>query len=98
MGNLGADPVGLDGTVFRVNPATGAGLAGNPLFSSPDPNAKRIVVHGLRNPFRTTFRPGTSEPTARACEDIASRRRTPNRGEFGVPQPGLPTLAPRSAA
>jgi uncharacterized repeat protein (TIGR01451 family) len=55
------DPVGLDGTIIRVNPATGAALSTNPLFSNPDANAKRIVAYGLRNPFRTTFRPGTSE-------------------------------------
>ena len=55
------DPVGLDGTVIRVDPATGAGLPTNPLASSTDPNARRIVAHGLRNPFRVTERPGTDE-------------------------------------
>ncbi|WP_026212070.1 PQQ-dependent sugar dehydrogenase [Longispora albida] len=56
-----ADPTGLDGTVIRINPATGAGLAGNPYFSSADANAKRIWSYGLRNPFRLAVRPGTSE-------------------------------------
>ncbi len=55
------DPVSLDGTVIRVNPATGAGLPTNPLASSADPNARRIVASGLRNPFRVTERPGTDE-------------------------------------
>ncbi|GAB3251018.1 PQQ-dependent sugar dehydrogenase [Nocardioides dilutus] len=55
------DPVSLDGTVIRVDPATGAGLPTNPLASSPDPNARRIVAVGLRNPFRVTERPGTDE-------------------------------------
>ena len=55
------DPVGLDGTILRVDPATGAGLPDNPLASSSDPNARRIVAHGLRNPFRFTMRPGTNE-------------------------------------
>ncbi|HXV32614.1 MAG TPA: PQQ-dependent sugar dehydrogenase [Gaiellaceae bacterium] len=55
------DPVGLDGTVIRVSPATGAAFPGNPLSGNADLNARRIVVHGLRNPYRTTFRPGTSE-------------------------------------
>jgi PKD repeat protein len=55
------DPVSLDGSVIRVDPATGAGAAGNPLASNSDPNARRIIAHGLRNPFRFTFRPGTSE-------------------------------------
>jgi glucose/arabinose dehydrogenase len=56
-----ADPVGLNGTVIRVDPATGAGAAGNPLAGSADPNARRIIASGLRNPFRMAFRPGTSE-------------------------------------
>ena len=55
------DPVGLDGSVIRVDPATGAGLPTNPLASSTDPNARRIVAYGLRNPFRVTERPGTDE-------------------------------------
>ena len=55
------DPVSLDGSVIRVDPATGAGAAGNPLAGSGDANARRVIAHGLRNPFRFTFRPGTSE-------------------------------------
>ena len=56
-----ADPVGLDGTIIRIDPSTGAGVADNPLASSTDANARRIVAYGFRNPFRFTFRPGTSE-------------------------------------
>jgi glucose/arabinose dehydrogenase/PKD repeat protein len=56
-----SDPVSLDGTIIRVDPATGAGLPNTPLASSPDPNARRIIAHGLRNPFRFTPRPGTTE-------------------------------------
>ena len=55
------DPVSLDGTIIRVDPATGAGLPDNPLASSMDPNARRIIAYGLRNPFRFTDRPGTEE-------------------------------------
>ncbi|MGH9112031.1 MAG: PQQ-dependent sugar dehydrogenase, partial [Acidimicrobiales bacterium] len=55
------DPTGLDGTIIRVDPETGAGLPDNPLASSPDPNNRRIVAYGLRNPFRFTVRPGTDE-------------------------------------
>jgi glucose/arabinose dehydrogenase/regulation of enolase protein 1 (concanavalin A-like superfamily) len=55
------DPVGLDGTVLRLDPATGAAMAGNPLAANPDANARRIIAYGLRNPFRMAFRPGTSE-------------------------------------
>ena len=55
------DPTTLDGTIIRVDPANGAALPDNPLASSTDPNAKRIIAYGLRNPFRFTFRPGTNE-------------------------------------
>ncbi len=51
----------LDGTVIRINPDTGAGAPANPYASSSDANAKRIIATGLRNPYRFTFRPGTSE-------------------------------------
>src|SRR5688572_10613544 len=56
-----ADATGLDGTILRLDPATGAAASGNPLIASADLNARRIVTQGLRNPFRFTFRPGTSE-------------------------------------
>jgi glucose/arabinose dehydrogenase len=55
-----ADPTGLNGSILRLNPATGAAMTGNP-NTSADANAKRIVAHGLRNPFRMTVRPGTNE-------------------------------------
>jgi glucose/arabinose dehydrogenase len=55
------DPVGLDGTVIRIDPATGAGVVGNPLAGAADANSRRIVSYGLRNPFRITQRPGTDE-------------------------------------
>jgi len=54
-------PATLDGAVLRIDPATGAGVAGNPFSLSPDANARRIVAYGLRNPFRITQRPGTDE-------------------------------------
>ena len=56
-----SDPTSLDGTVLRLNPDTGAAMTGNPNSGSTDPNTRRIVAHGLRNPFRMTIRPGTSE-------------------------------------
>ncbi|MFI7701790.1 LamG-like jellyroll fold domain-containing protein [Nonomuraea sp. NPDC049480] len=55
------DPAGLDGTIIRINPDTGAAASGNPNAGSSDPNVARIVAHGLRNPFRITTRPGTDE-------------------------------------
>jgi glucose/arabinose dehydrogenase len=56
-------PILLDGAVLRVDPATGNGVPGNPMYNSQSPssNASRIIGYGLRNPFRFTFRPGTSE-------------------------------------
>jgi glucose/arabinose dehydrogenase/PKD repeat protein len=56
-----ADPQGLDGSLIRIDPDTGAGAPGNPMSASSDANARRIVASGMRNPFRFTFRPGTSE-------------------------------------
>lgn len=55
------DPVSLDGTVMRVNPNTGAALPDNPLFGGSVADDDRIIAYGLRNPFRMTLRPGTSE-------------------------------------
>lgn len=55
-------PTLLNGTVIRVDPSSGSGLPDNPLFGSgTDANARRIVGYGFRNPFRFTFRPGTTE-------------------------------------
>jgi glucose/arabinose dehydrogenase len=60
---VAGDPTLLSGAVLRVDPATGNGVPGNPLYNSQSPasNASRIISYGLRNPFRFTFRPGTSE-------------------------------------
>src|SRR5438445_244618 len=68
-GSAGADsdpcptPPGAttDGCVAsgRLDPVTGAAAPGNP--NTGDANAQRIVAYGLRNPFRFTIRPGTSE-------------------------------------
>jgi glucose/arabinose dehydrogenase/PKD repeat protein len=55
------DETQLDGTLLRLDPATGAAAPGNPLIGSSDLDARRIVATGLRNPFRLTMRPGTNE-------------------------------------
>ena len=55
------DPVGLDGSVIRVDRTTGQGVPSNPLSASSDANARRIVAYGFRNPFRFTLRPGTND-------------------------------------
>jgi hypothetical protein len=36
-------------------------MPGNPGTAATDENARRIVAHGFRNPFRMAFRPGSSE-------------------------------------
>jgi glucose/arabinose dehydrogenase len=56
-----ADPTGLGGTIIRIDPETGEAMPDNPMAASPDPNTRRIVAYGLRNPFRLTVRPGTDE-------------------------------------
>ncbi|MEZ5075612.1 MAG: PKD domain-containing protein [Solirubrobacterales bacterium] len=55
-----ADPLGLDGTVIRVNPDTGRPV---PDIAGNDPsalNTARVVAFGFRNPFRFAIRPGTN--------------------------------------
>ena len=54
------DPVAMSGAVLRIDPLTGAALPDNPLAGG-DPGDDRIVAFGLRNPYRLTVRPGTSE-------------------------------------
>ena len=88
------DPLGLSGTIIRIDPTTGEGLAANPLGDSPDPNACRIVATGLRNPFRFTVRPGTN--TLWLGDVLAHGRRSTGRGndraidDFGWPWHGGP--------
>ena len=85
------DPVGLGGTVIRIDPATGDPLPDNPILSS-DANARRIIAYGLRNPFRFTVRPGTSQLWVgnvgwRAWEEI---ERIPNPTDSIVENFGWP--------
>jgi glucose/arabinose dehydrogenase len=49
------DALGIGGSIIRVNPDTGAAYDGS------NDNAKRIVAYGQRNPWRLTFRPGTTQ-------------------------------------
>ena len=57
----GSDPLGLAGSLIRIDPATGAGAPGNPRATSADPNERRMLAHGLRNAARLAMRPGTND-------------------------------------
>lgn len=52
------DPTGLNGSLIRIDPETGEGLPGNPLFGSASANERRLVAFGFRNPFRFAIDPG----------------------------------------
>ncbi len=56
-----ADPTSLDGTLIRIDPSSGEGMAGNPLSGSFEPNERRIIAYGFRNPFRFAIDPTTDE-------------------------------------
>ncbi|TCO49370.1 glucose/arabinose dehydrogenase [Kribbella antiqua] len=47
------------GKVLRIDPATGAGVAGNPYFNAASPSSWRskVYAYGLRNPFRMSVDP-----------------------------------------
>jgi hypothetical protein len=53
-------PATLDGAIARVDPANGRPLPDNPNRAAADPNRRRIVAYGFREPFRFVFRPGTA--------------------------------------
>lgn len=54
------DPVGLNGSVVRIDPDTGAPAPGNPVHPQGDVASSAVAI-GLRNPFRFTFRPGAGD-------------------------------------
>jgi glucose/arabinose dehydrogenase/chitodextrinase len=53
----------LAGKILRIDPITGAGLPDNPFYEpgNPHSNRSKVWAYGLRNPFRFTVRPGTTE-------------------------------------
>jgi glucose/arabinose dehydrogenase len=55
------DPLGLAGSLVRIDPDTGEGVLGNPMSSSAEPNARRMLAHGFRNAVRLAIRPGTND-------------------------------------
>ncbi len=56
-----SDPTGLSGSVIKLTPATLDALAADPGSATAADKASWIVGYGLRNPFRITTRPGSSE-------------------------------------
>jgi len=55
------DPTGLSGSIIRVNRMTGAAMSDNPAIGASDPNTRRIIAHGVRNPFRMAVHPVSGE-------------------------------------
>jgi glucose/arabinose dehydrogenase len=52
----------LAGKIVRIDPATGAGVSGNPFFQAGNPTSTRSKVWawGVRNDYRFNFKPGTN--------------------------------------
>ena len=57
------DPLGLSGSLIRVDPLTGMASADNPMAGliGVSENQRRMLAYGLRNPFRFTVHPQTGE-------------------------------------
>ncbi len=57
------DPDAMSGRIVRVDPDTGAGVAGNPFFDPQNPfsNRSKMWSLGLRNPFRITINPDNGQ-------------------------------------
>lgn len=51
----------LSGALIRIDPETGQGVVGNPLFGSLNADERRLVGKGFRNPFRFAIDPVTKE-------------------------------------
>ena len=60
------DPLGLAGSLIRIDPDTGEGVLGNPMFASAEPNARRMLAHGFRNPVGSRSGPA---PTTSGSAD-----------------------------
>ena len=99
------DPTGLDGTLIRIDPRTGAGVPGNPLYSSPDANERRILAYGLRDAVRLASAPAPTTcgsatagaDTGRSSTACPTRSKVRNFGwpcyEGGMDARATPTTA-----
>jgi len=86
-------PATLDGTIARVDPASGGPLPDNPNHSMADIDRRRIVAYGLRQPFRFVIGPAgksqlwigdVGEKTVEEVDRDPSPRRAPSLN-FGWP-------------
>lgn len=87
----------LGGKVLRVDPETGAGVAGNPFAGSANANTRRVYSFGHRNLQGLSRRPGTDEMWT--VEHGPSRDDEINRivagGNYGwAPGPGYDESVP----
>jgi len=55
------DAVGWNGSVLRLDPATGAAPPTNPLAGGATSGDDPVIAYGLRNPYRFTVHPTTGE-------------------------------------
>lgn len=55
------DPVGLSGTLIRIDPSTGNAFTGNPLIGGARTDDDSILAYGFRNPFRFAIQPTTND-------------------------------------
>ena len=96
------DPLGLDGSLIRVNPDSGRPVPDMPGEDDESVlNQGRIVAYGFRNPFRIAVRPGTDEVWVgdvgwRNWEEIDRIRPGSSQPEdFGWPCVEGPSLHPQ---
>ena len=79
----GGDPTALDGTVLRIDPATGAPLPDNPLTAPADTNARRIVASRAAQPVPLHHPAGHQR-------DLGRRRRLEHLGGDRPASPARP--------
>ncbi|HYI60193.1 MAG TPA: PQQ-dependent sugar dehydrogenase [Acidimicrobiales bacterium] len=89
VGTNPQDLTSLGGKVLRIDPDTGAGVAGNPFASSPDVRTRRIWSYGHRNVQGLAIRPRDgslwSAEHGPDRDDEVNRERTGNFGWNPVP-------------
>ena len=68
------EPRLLNGTLIRLDPATGAGLSDNPLGASTSANERRVIGYGMRNPFRFAIGQGRTTSGSQTSARELGRR------------------------